>query len=198
MPDSSVPQECITIIAHKPNAKEKLFFFISGMVMSLPLSLFSEIITSNLLGANLSSFYTEIILAAIIAPVFEEFAKAYPLFYRHGETERSLFGLGFYTGIGFGIVEFFVYVFFFHAPVSARVLAFLFHGTNTSIFAYGIVKRVPWKFYLIAVILHFSYNFSLLLGFPWVFIGLASLATSFILAFILRFKTSEKLIDNYI
>jgi len=35
------------------------------------------------------------LLIVILAPFIEELAKVFPLFYRHGETERSLVTLGF-------------------------------------------------------------------------------------------------------
>ena len=46
----------------------------------------------------------------MIAPFIEELAKVFPLFYRHGETERSIVMLGILIGLGFGITEFVLYV----------------------------------------------------------------------------------------
>lgn len=118
---------------HKPDANEKLFFMVSGMVMSIPFSIFSEFISDYFLKSISSGFTAMLLGAIIIAPFLEEFAKGYPLFYRHGETERSIFSLGFYTGLGFGIVEFFFYTIGFGAPIAVRLPAVLFHATNTSI-----------------------------------------------------------------
>jgi len=47
------------------------------------------------------------LLIVILAPFIEELAKVFPLFYRHGETERSLVTLGLLIGLGFGVAEFF-------------------------------------------------------------------------------------------
>jgi len=47
----------------------------------------------------------------LFAPFIEEVVKVFPLFYRYGETERSLIDLGILVGIGFGITEYTLYVF---------------------------------------------------------------------------------------
>lgn len=187
--------ECVIIPLHRPDFKETLFFFFSGMLMSVPLSLFAETLSRYFLQMKPAPFYGELLSIAIIAPVLEEFAKAFPLFYRHGETERSIFSLGFYTGLGFGLIELLVYVFGFGAPIIVRLPAFLFHATNTSIVAYGIAKRKTLPFYLIPVLLHFLYNFSAFLGNPWFFIGLPSVAASLLISLSLYFKTSKKMIE---
>ena len=42
----------------------------------------------------------------VLVPFVKELAKVYPLFYMHGEIERSLVTLGLLTGLGFGEAEF--------------------------------------------------------------------------------------------
>ena len=122
--------------------------------------------------------YASILSVAVLAPLIEEFSKAYPLFYRHGETERSLFVLGFLVGIGFGVVEFIEYVVFFQAQFVLRLPGIFFHASTTSIMASGIGKKKTTVFYLVAVSLHLVNNLLAVLGPVWyvggpVVIGLA-------------------------
>jgi len=148
----------VVIPVHRPAWKERLFFFISGMISSIPLTLFVSQFADSLLS-SLSSFYAVLFSTVLFAPFLEEFAKAFPLLYQHGETERSVFTLGLLVGLGFGFVEFLIYVFVFSVPFVFRLAGVVFHGASTSITAYGIAtKRAP-MFYLIAVALHFSNNF---------------------------------------
>ena len=100
-----------------------------------------------------------LVSVVIVSPFVEEFAKAFPLLYRHGETERSIFTLGLLVGLGFGLVEFFIYVFVLNVPVVYRLGGVLFHTASTSITAYGIAKGRAASFYLVSVVLHFSNNF---------------------------------------
>jgi hypothetical protein len=81
-----------TVPIHKPSMSEKLFFLISGIIVGVPLTLFIE----DFALPPLETFQIDpaIISALILAPLIEEFTKAYPLFYRHGETERSFITLG--------------------------------------------------------------------------------------------------------
>ncbi len=96
---------------------------------------------------------------AIFAPFIEEFSKIFPLFYRHGETQRSIFTLALFVGLGFGIVEFFTYVITIGPGVIAdRIPGLLFHPASASISAYGIATKKPLPYYLAAVSLHFANN----------------------------------------
>ena len=152
-------QDDLIIRPHRPDLKEKLFFLLSGIIVSIPITLLFGTFTRNFLGV-LPSFFASLISIIIFTPFIEEFAKAYPLFYRHGETERSIFILGFLVGLGFGITEFILYVFVLDIPVFVRLPGILFHAASTSIVAYGIAKKQPVRFYLIAVSLHLLNNFS--------------------------------------
>ena len=157
-------QDNLIIKPHRPNLKEKLFFLLSGIIVSIPITLLFGAFARNFLGI-FPSFFASLISIVIFTPFIEEFAKAYPLFYRHGETERSIFILGFLVGLGFGITEFILYVFVLNIPVIVRLPGILFHASSTSIVAYGIAKRHPVRFYLIAVSLHLLNNFSAMLEF---------------------------------
>ena len=150
----------VTIHLHKPGVRELLFFLISGAVVSVPLTLFIEQNFANPLLTGFSTFDITIISVAIFAPFVEEFAKVFPLFYRHGETQRSIFTLALFVGIGFGVVEFITYVATFGLQVIPnRIPGLFFHPASTSITAYGIATKRPLPFYLAAVSLHFANNF---------------------------------------
>jgi hypothetical protein len=194
-------EEKAVIPLHKPSSREKIFFFSSGIIMSVPLTLFIDQFASNILSA-LPQLYAILVSSVVLAPFLEEFAKAFPLFYRHGETERSIFTLGFLVGLGFGIFEFFVYVFLLGAPIVVRLPAIFFHGASTSITTYGIAKRHTTGFYLIAVGLHLSINASAFLQaainspalFGWWSIGTyLATAITYLLSWGLYNKTKEKI-----
>ncbi len=137
----------------------------------------------------------------IVAPFLEEFAKAFPLFYRHGETVRSIFILGFLVGLGFGIFEFLTYVIILGVPVFFRLSGIVFHASSTSITGYGIATGRTAPFYLIAVLLHFSNNVFAFVPYaldssatfgPWS-IGLIIVTPlALFLSFTLYNKTSDK------
>lgn len=156
---SKSQDDYLIIKHHQPDFREKMFFFISGIIVSVPLTLFFGTLTDTLC-IILPFFLAQVCSIVIFTPVIEEFAKAFPLFYRHGETERSIFILGFLVGLGFGIAEFFVYVVGLGAPIILRLPGILFHAASTSIVAYGIAKKRAALFYIIAVTLHFLINFT--------------------------------------
>ena len=190
-------QDNKTIVpVHRPDLKEKIFFFISGILTSVPLTLFIGRFTDSLCVVwRVPIFYATLCSTAIFAPLIEEFAKAYPLFYRHGETERSVFTLGFLVGLGFGIPEFFIYVLALGVSIPLRLPGIFFHAASTSITAYGIATKRPAQFYLIAVVLHFSNNFSALFGPFWFIGGVAAVAVTYLLSWRLYRKTSERIVD---
>ncbi len=193
---ATVPDEHKIIPLHKPDSQEKVFFFISGIIISVPLTLYIGSFTDYLcVLSRISLFYVTICTTAIFTPLVEEFAKAYPLFYRHGETERSIFTLGFLVGLGFGISEFFVYVLALGVPIPIRLPGLVFHAASTSITAYGIATKRPVPFYLIAVILHFSNNFSALFGSAWLIGGIGAVIIAYFLSWYFYHKTSERFIN---
>lgn len=193
-----VQDKKVLIPLHRPNLTEKFFFFASGIVTSVPLTLFVGTFTDSLCVV-LPTFYATLCSLAIFTPFVEEFAKAYPLFYRHGETEKSIFALGLLVGLGFGVSEFLLYVIAFGTPFYVRLPGLVFHAGSTSITAYGIAKKQPVRFYLIAAALHFTNNISVLLDpFPDVSYnigGAAVLAITLLLTLRLHNKTSETIVD---
>jgi len=184
----------IEIRLHRPSLKEKFFFFTSGIIMSVPLTLFIDQLTGYLL-LPLSTFYATLLSVAVFAPFIEEFAKAYPLFYRHGETERSIFNLGFLVGLGFGILEMLTYVLALGVPVLFRLPGVFFHPASTSITAYGIATKRPIIFYLAAVSLHFSNNFLALIS-PFNFsTSILIVAIALFISWNLQRRTAEKIVS---
>lgn len=185
----------VVIPLHKPDASEMLFFFLCGVIISVPLTFFIYQYTDSLL-IGLDPFTIALISHAFFAPFIEEFSKAYPLFYRHGETQRSLFDLAVLVGLGFGIVELLTYVSVLGTPIIYRLPGLLFHPASTSITAYGITTKRPLPFYLFAVFLHFSNNyFALTLTRPFpllssIFVVAAAVFTSWRL----RTRTKEKIV----
>jgi RsiW-degrading membrane proteinase PrsW (M82 family) len=152
---------------------EKLFFFFSGIIVGVPVAVFFESI-SHL-------WFTTLGAATIVAPIVEEFAKADPLIYRREKTGKSLMLLGFLSGLGFGIAEFFVYI-FRGVPFFVRLPAIGFHAAGTSIVGYGVYKRKTLRYYVLAVLLHFLNNFFASLGWLWLIGGLGATVASYYLA----------------
>lgn len=188
---------------HRPSLREKVFFFVSGLVTSVPLTLFVDQFASSFFS-SLPDAYALLFSAVFFAPFIEELAKAFPLFYRHGETQRSIFTLGLLVGLGFGVFEFFLYVLVLNAPVIVRLPAIFFHAATTSITAYGIATNRPASFYLIAVALHFSNNLVAFLTslfnpvgfFSPLFLGTYAITfLTYLLSWHFYTKTSEKIIS---
>ena len=145
------PGRQCAIPLHKPSQKELIFFFASGILVSIPFAYFFE----SLIPAGFSS----VLLIVLLAPFIEELAKVFPLFYRHGETEQSIVTLGLLIGLGFGVAEFAEYVFIGGAPVIGSIPHIIFHASSATITAFGIAKKNPLPYYLFAVMLHVAINF---------------------------------------
>jgi RsiW-degrading membrane proteinase PrsW (M82 family) len=187
-------EEKAVMSVHKPDVKEKIFFFISGLLVSVPFTLFFSDFTDSFCIV-LPMFYAEVCSTVLFAPFIEEFAKVFPLYYRHGETERSIMTLAVLTGLGFGATEFILYVFTLGAPPIPRVPGLIFHASSAGITAYGIAKKKPLRFYLIAVSLHLANNLFAVLGTSLLFLpGVAILIATFVLATRLYQQTSEALV----
>jgi RsiW-degrading membrane proteinase PrsW (M82 family) len=172
----------ISIALHKPSYIEKISYFFQGLIISVPLTFFFETVAKDFAVQAFGSYYGVVLLTTIAAPLIEEFTKAFPLLYRHAETPRSIMTLGFYSGLGFGVTEFIVYV-FFGAPLLVRFPELLFHAANTSIVAYGITKHRLLKFYMIAVVLHFINNLFALTGDIWFIGGVAVIVLTYVIAY---------------
>lgn len=183
----------VSVSGHRLEFEEMLFFLISGIITSVPLTLFAGTFTDSLCIV-LPLTYATICSVAIFTPFIEEFAKVYPLFYRHGETERSLFSLGFLVGLGFGLTEFLLYVIVLSGSVLIRLPGVFFHAASTSITAYGIATRRTLVFYLIAVALHFVNNFAAIFDPFWVVVGPVAIALTCLCSWYLYRRTSERFI----
>jgi RsiW-degrading membrane proteinase PrsW (M82 family) len=176
--------QCV-IPLHKPSLKELIFFFASGILVSIPFATFFESLYPTALSAA--------ILIVVLAPFIEEIAKVFPLFYRHGETERSLVTLGLLIGLGFGIVEFFEYIFLAGAPVIGSIPHIIFHSSSATITAYGIAKKNPLPYYLMAVSLHIVNNFFALTADIFsIFVELLVLITVYLLAWRYYHRASKE------
>jgi hypothetical protein len=99
--------------------------------------------------------------------------------------------------LGFGLTEFTLYVFTLAAPVLARIPGIIFHASSAAIAAYGIAKKKPVKFYLIAVAVHLSNNLLAVLSSeaPFLYIpAVFILVATYLLAWRLYQRTSEKIV----
>ena len=187
-------EQTATIPVHKPDLKEKLFFLLSGLLVSVPFTVFFSDF-SNSLCVAMPLFFAQVCSTVIFAPFIEEVAKVFPLFYRHGETERSILDLGILVGLGFGVTEFALYIFALGAPFLSRIPGVIFHASSTCITAYGIAKKKPVPFYLISVALHLANNLLALFSSSFSYIpGLLILVTAYLLAWRLYRRTSETIV----
>lgn len=176
-------RQCVIPI-HKPRLPELTFFFSSGILVSIPFTFFFS---------QFYTFFPEVLTVVVFAPLIEELAKVLPLFYRHGETERSIVTLGLLIGLGFGISEFVLYVFFLNVPFLARIPGIVFHSSSAVIAAYGIAKKNPLPYYFIAVLLHLANNFFAVLANPLsFFVALLVLITAYYLAWRYYHKASKE------
>ena len=130
--------------------------------------------------------FSAALLIVVLAPFIEELAKVFPLFYRHGETERSIVTLGLLIGLGFGIAEFVEYVFLHVHQLSQDFPSIIFHTSSATITAYGIAKKKPLPYYLIAVSLHIANNFFALSG--DIFLGLIAELLVLITVYLLAWR----------
>ena len=192
MTDKESPY-CV-IPLHKPSLKELTFFFISGIVVSVPFALFFEQLPTLVFVSPALQTTISLVTVVLLAPLVEELAKVFPLFYRHGETERSIVILGLLLGLGFGVSEFFLYVFVGGVPFIVRLPGIIFHASSATIAAYGIAKKNPLPYYLIVVLLHVANNF--FTEVPFVGVGvpieLLVLVVVYLLAWRFYHKTSEE------
>ena len=187
-------KDSVTIKLHRPGIRELLFFFVSGAIVSVPLTLFVEQ-SANPFLTGLSTIDVTFLTVAVFAPFVEEFSKAFPLFYRHGETERSIFNLALFVGLGFGVVEFFTYVLVLGPQViPSRIPGLFFHPASTSITAYGIANKKPLPYYLLAASLHFANNFFAVLTPPTVPTSIVILAVTLFISWRLHDRTQEKFV----
>ena len=186
----------MVLSVHKPTLKEKIFFLLAGLLVSVPFTVFFSDF-SNSLCDFMPFLYAQFCSIVLLAPFIEEFAKVFPLLYRHGENERSIMNLGILTGLGFGITEFVLYTFVLGAPFFSRLPGIVFHSASTGITTYGIIKKQPFRFYFFSAILHsinnlvsiFSTSIQLLIS-----VSIINLVLTYYCAWNFYNKTSEKII----
>jgi RsiW-degrading membrane proteinase PrsW (M82 family) len=129
----------------------------------------------------------------------EEFAKIMPLFYRHGETERSFVTMGALIGLGFGITEMILYIAILKVPIVDRIPGVIFHASSATITAYGITKRNPIPYYILAVGLHLTNNLLASVIIPYFSLlgAILVVVIAFYLAYTFFQKTSKtKVVEN--
>ena len=168
---------------------KKLFFFISGVIVSIPFTVYAKTLMNHLY-AMMPVLLFKVFSTAVFSPFVEEFAKAYPLLYRKEDSERSILTHGVLVGLGFGIAELLIYVIRLGAPISTRVPGVLFHAASTSIAAYGIAKRRSLLPYLGAVTLHLFNNLSAILDLGFIIAGYPILIATSSIAWYLHRKVS--------
>lgn len=158
-------KECV-IPVHRPDTGELAFFFACGVITSVPIALVVSALVDPLL-VGLQENVALVISIAILPPFAEEFSKIFPLYYRHGETQRSIMQLALAVGFGFGLVEMITYgaVYGFQI-LPVRVPGLLFHPSSAAIAAYGIATKKPLPYYGLAVVLHFANNFLAIFDLP--------------------------------
>ena len=175
---------------HRLDLKKKSFFLLSGMIVSIPFVFYTKTMFNRLI-LTMPMFYARLISATIFTPFLEELAKAYPLMYRQGETERSIFLQGAIVGLGFGVAEALIYVFMLGAPMAIRLPGILFHTLTAPITAYGIARNRPLPPYLLAVTLHFLNNLFAILDLLWLITGYPILITTFTIAWYLYGRSCD-------
>lgn len=166
------------------------FYFLSGVFVSIPFTFYTKTIM-NRLCIMIPAFAARIFSTAIFTPFLEELAKAYPLMYRQGDTERSIFLQGAIVGLGFGVAEALIYVFMLGAPMVIRLPGILFHTLTAPITAYGIARNRPLPLYLLAVTLHFLNNLSAIYDLLWLTTGYPILIITCTIAWYLNGNSSN-------
>ena len=176
----------VSIPLHSPTWKEKAFFFASGAIIGIPVHVY---IHNSAVGmiAGLSPYYFLLISELVLAPFIEEFSKVFALIYRHGETEQTFFKLAVLGGFGFGIGEFLILTFTCGSPFIISIPGIFFHLTVTGITAYGIATNQAFRYYLLAVFLHFVNNLFLFFS-PSILFGLSTSTAIIVITYLIAHK----------
>jgi RsiW-degrading membrane proteinase PrsW (M82 family) len=164
--------------------------FIGGAVVAVIIATILELIAAEFLYSTVVREYqlfvrepTILTFLAIIvvAPFIEEFAKVLVVrnFSRYIWRPRNGLIFGAACGLGFAATENFLYestVLFEEGLIAFLVLAFvrsisssLMHAASTSVSGYGVARAKSygvhwWPYYLIAVLMHASFNLFASLG----------------------------------
>jgi hypothetical protein len=156
-------EQKIVVHAHRPDWKEKLFFFASGLLVGVPFTVvFSQII--DVIYLAVPALVAQLGSVGITTPFIEEFAKVFPLFYRHGENERSIMTLGVLAGLGFGLTAFALNVATLGLTYVSLLPWIFFDAASAGITAFGIAKNRIVPFFLLAVALHAANSFAFYIG----------------------------------
>jgi hypothetical protein len=90
--EPETPRQCV-IPLHKPSWKELIFFFASGLLVSIPFVAFYE--------SLVPAAFSVALLIVILAPFIEELAKVFPLFYRQRRNRAVTCDAGAFNRVGF-------------------------------------------------------------------------------------------------
>lgn len=174
-----------------------LLVFIWGAITAIVISLILEVLLYAIYGEYIVRMYEflqdnetadALVLTCVIAPFVEEGAKALGVFFaqKHIFELEDGFVYGAAAGLGFAATENLFYE--SAALVSYGLLAYvlmavirsissaLLHGSATAVSGYGISRKVMYgrsalPFFLLAVLMHSSFNF--LASFSIVFEGIS-------------------------
>jgi hypothetical protein len=181
----------IVVRVHRPDLKEKLFFFASGLLVAVPFTVvFSQII--DVIYLAVPALVAQLGAVGITTPFIEEFAKVFPLFYRHGENEKSIMTLGILAGLGFGVTAFVIQVATFGAAYATLLPWVFFNAASAGVTAFGIAKNRIVPFFLLAVALHAANSFAFFIGDVFFYaVGLIMVGITILLAWEFYRRTSE-------
>lgn len=184
-------EQKIVVHVHRPDLKEKLFFFASGLLVGVPFTVvFSQII--DVVYLAVPALVAQLGSVGITTPFIEEFAKVFPLFYRHGENERSIMTLGVLAGLGFGLTAFALNVAALGLSYVSLLPWIFFDAASAGITAFGIAKNRIVPFFLLAVALHAANSFAFYIGDAVFYaLGLVLVAMTIALSWYLYQRTSE-------
>ncbi|MCW3998109.1 MAG: hypothetical protein NWF10_06020 [Candidatus Bathyarchaeota archaeon] len=192
----------VTIPLHSPNWKELAFFFLSGVIIGIPVNIYLHNTAVDIIK-GVSPFYLLLISELIFAPFIEEFSKIFAFLNRHGETEQSLFRLAVLGGLGFGIAEFIILTFDRGVFFLFNFPGIFFHPSAVAITAYGLATHQTLRYYLLAVLLHFLHNFflffltstSFLVNIAAVALSVVIVVATYLVSSKLQIKTKNQFID---
>jgi hypothetical protein len=184
-------EQKVVVPIHRPDLKEKLFFFASGLLVGVPFTVvFSQII--DVIYLAVPALVAQLGSVGITTPFIEEFAKVFPLFYRHGENERSIMTLGVLAGLGFGLTAFAIDVATLGLPYVSLLPWIFFDAASAGITAFGIAKNRIVPFFLLAVGLHAANSFAFFIGDALFYVlGLVLVGFTVFLAWHFYGRTSE-------
>ncbi len=184
-------EQKIVVHVHRPDWKEKLFFFASGLLVGVPFTVvFSQII--DVVYLAVPALVAQLGSVGITTPFIEEFAKVFPLFYRHGENERSIMTLGLLAGLGFGLTAFAIDVATLGFTYVSLLPWIFFDAASAGITAFGIAKNKILPFFLLAVALHAANSFAFFIGDAVFYaLGLVLVGMTIFLSWYFYQRTSE-------